>query len=49
MAVPFTPDGSPFDSPIHQLLQIEQLLKELLTLLRWTGWTAVHGKRLFLF
>lgn len=49
MAVPFTPDGSPYDSPIHQLLQIEYLLKELLTLLRWTGWTAAHGKRLFLF
>lgn len=44
MAVPFTPDGRPLDSPIHQLLQIEYLLKELLTLLRLNGWTAMNGK-----
>ncbi|XP_025413012.1 uncharacterized protein LOC112685372 [Sipha flava] len=40
MAVPFRVEG---DSEDHSYLRIENLLKELLTLLRWMPWTTVTG------
>lgn len=47
MAVPFNLDDEEIEAQIIRMLKIERLIKELLSVLRWTPWASVTCELIF--